>query len=87
MLTELRPKSQVTIPKEIVRQLGLSEGDILDIYEKDGKICIMPVAVYPKNYIDDLRNEIDDLKSKIAAGDQPVFDNVDSLFEALEKQS
>ena len=87
MLTELRPKSQVTIPKEIVRQLGLSDGDILDIYEKDGEICIMPVAVYPKNYIDDLHNEIDDLKSKITAGDQPVFDNVDSLFEALEKQS
>ena len=84
MLTELRPKSQVTIPKDIVVKLGLSEGDTLDIYEKDGSICIMPVAVYPKQYIADLRREIDDVKAKLASGEQPVFDNVDALFDALE---
>ena len=57
MLAELRPKSQVTIPKEIIIKLGLSEGDTLDIFEKDGSICIMPVVVYPKNYLDELRKE------------------------------
>ncbi|HHX93385.1 MAG TPA: AbrB/MazE/SpoVT family DNA-binding domain-containing protein, partial [Clostridiales bacterium] len=35
MLAELRPKSQITIPKELVEKLGLSEGDKLEIYEKD----------------------------------------------------
>lgn len=49
MLAELRQKSQITIPKEIIVKLGLSEGDTLDIFEKDGTICIMPVVVYPKN--------------------------------------
>lgn len=84
MLTELRRKSQVTIPKDIITKLGLSEGDTLDIYEKDGAICIMPVMVYPKKYMDDLRKEIDDVKAKLASGEQPVFDSVDALFEALE---
>ena len=84
MLTELRPKSQVTIPKDIIVKLGLSEGDTLEIYEKDGAICIMPVMVYPKKYIDDLRKEIDEVKAKLASGQQPVFDNVDALFDALE---
>ena len=46
MLTELRQKAQVTIPKEIIVKLGLSEGDKLDIFEKDGSICLMPVVVY-----------------------------------------
>ena len=27
MLAELRPKSQITIPEELVGKLGLSEGD------------------------------------------------------------
>ena len=36
MLAELRQKAQVTIPKEIIVKLGLSEGDKLDIFEKDG---------------------------------------------------
>ena len=84
MLAELRQKSQVTIPKEIIIKLGLSEGDKLDIFEKDGSICIMPVVVYPKKYVDELREELDDIRAKIASGEQPVFDSVDSLFDKLE---
>ena len=38
MLAELRTKSQITIPKEIVASLGLAEGDKLEIYEKYGVI-------------------------------------------------
>ena len=36
MLAELCQKSQVTIPEEIIIKLGLSEGDKLDVFEKDG---------------------------------------------------
>lgn len=85
MLTELRQKSQITIPKEIIIKLGLSEGDKLDIFEKDGSICIMPVVVCPKKYLNELRAEIDDVKVKIASGEQPVFDSVDTLFDKLEE--
>lgn len=84
MLAELRQKSQITIPKEIIVKLGLSEGDKLDIFERDGTICMMPVVVYPKKYLDELREEIEDAKAKIATGEQPVFDSVDALFAKLE---
>lgn len=84
MLAILRPKSQITIPKELVDKLGLSEGDKLEISERDGVICIMPVAVYPKKYLDELRKEIEETKAKIASGEQPVFDSVDALFTKLE---
>ncbi|WP_425755356.1 AbrB/MazE/SpoVT family DNA-binding domain-containing protein [Ihubacter sp. rT4E-8] len=86
MLAELRQKSQITIPKEIIIKLALSEGDKLDIFEKDGFICIMPVAVYPKQYLNELRSEINDVKAKLASGKQPVFDIVDALFEKLETE-
>jgi hypothetical protein len=62
----------------------LSEGDKLDIFEQDGTICMMPVVVYPKKYLDELRGEIDEAKAKIASGEQPVFDSVDALFAKLE---
>ena len=84
MLAELRQKSQITIPKEIIVKLGLSEGEKLDIFEQDGTICMMPVVVYPKKYLDELRGEIDEAKAKIASGEQPVFDSVDALFAKLE---
>lgn len=86
MLAELRQKAQITIPKEIILKLGLSEGDTLDIFEKDGVICIMPVVVYPKKYLNELRDEIIEVKSKTASGEQPVFDNVDALFDKLEAE-
>lgn len=84
MLAELRQKSQITIPKEIIVKLGLSEGDKLDIFVQDGTICMLPVVVYPKKYLDELREEIDEAKAKIASGEQPVFDSVDALFAKLE---
>ena len=84
MLAELRQKAQITIPKEIIVKLGLSEGDKLDIFEKDGSICLMPVAVYPRNYLSELKEEIRDVNAKLASGKQPVFDSVDALFDKLE---
>ncbi len=87
MLAELRSKSQITIPKEIITKLGLSEGDKLDVFEQNGTICMMPVVVYPKKYLDELRDELNETKAKIASGEQPVFDNLDALFAKLEADS
>ena len=84
MLAELRPKSQITIPKELVDRLGLSEGDKLEIYEDDGKICIMPVVVYPKGYVDKLLKDVEEIKKKVAVGEQPVFDNIDEMILSLK---
>ena len=84
MLTELRTKSQITIPKDIVNHLGLAEGDKLEVRGHNGVIQIIPVAVYPKRYLEELRSEIDEAKAKVAAGEQPTFDSVDALFEMLD---
>ena len=85
MLAELRAKSQITLPKELVDKLGLSEGDKLELFEKDGTIHIVPVVVYPKKYLDELKDEIEATKAKIASGEQPVFDTVDTLLARLEE--
>lgn len=85
MLAEFRTKSQITLPKEIVQAIGLVEGDKLDVFEKDGMIYMIPVAVYPKKYVDELHGEIAQLKESIKAGKQPVFDNIDSLISQLEE--
>ena len=84
MLAELRTKSQITIPKEIVSSLGLSEGDKLDVFEKDGMICLLPVAVYPKSYVKAIRNEIEQVKADLKEGKHPVFDSIDDLILHLE---
>lgn len=85
MLVELKAKSQVTIPKDIVNSLDLNQGDQFEVMEEDGKIILVPVAVYPERVIKNLKESVQKLKTSIENGDQPVFDNIDSLFEELDK--
>ena len=84
MIAELSSKSQVTIPKPIIDMLGLSVGDKLDIFEDGGMICIMPVAVYPKDYVDKILEDVENIRQDVATGRQPIFDNVDDLIASLE---
>ena len=86
MLAEIRKKSQITLPKEIVNALGLAEGDKLEIDVKDGMICMIPVAVCPKKYVNELHSELSQLKKNIQIGKQPVFDSIDELIEKLGKR-
>lgn len=85
MLVELKAKSQVTIPKDIVNSLDFNQGDQFEVMEEDGKIILVPVAVYPERVIENLKKSVKELKVSIENGDQPVFDNIDSLFEELDK--
>lgn len=70
MLTVLRAKSQITIPGAIVNKLGIHEGDRLEITEKDGIIQMVPVAVYPKAYVEKLEAEISHLRDSRQTGIQ-----------------
>ena len=54
------------------------------MFEREGMISLMPVNVYPKNLVDELHNEIENLKEGIKNGGTPIFENIDSLFESLE---
>ena len=45
MIIELRKKSQITLPKEIVKNLNLQEGDKFEVSIENGTIKLEPVAV------------------------------------------
>ena len=85
MLVELKAKSQVTIPKDIVQSMELNQGDQFEVIKDDGKIVLVPVAVYPEHVIRSLKAEVKEIKESIKNGNQPVFDSIDSLFEELDK--
>ena len=85
MLAELRTRSQITIPKQIVISLGLSEGDQLEVFLFVGMVCMVPVVTYPKKYVEDLKKEVKELKKNIKSGKQKVFNNIDDMISSLEK--
>jgi AbrB family looped-hinge helix DNA binding protein len=85
MLSEMRARSQITMPKEIVVNLGLKDGDKFEVFEKDGMICFMPVAVYPKPYVDKLKAIADKTKKEYETGEITGFNNVGELIENLNR--
>lgn len=85
MLVELKAKSQVTIPKDIVNSMDLNQGDQFEVIEDKGKIILIPVAIYPEYVIKELKKQVNEIKKTIKNGEQPVFDSIDSLFEDLDK--
>lgn len=85
MLISLRAKSQITIPKEIVNSLNLSEGDDLNIVEKSGEISITQVIVCRKKHIDELEKEIEAVKQSVIDGEHPDFDRLNNAFQRLKK--
>jgi len=84
VIAELRPKSQITIPKQLINRLGLSPGDKLEIFENNGMICIMPVVVYPKGYVDKILEDVETIRQNMSAGRQLVFNDIDDLIASLE---
>ena len=81
MLAEIRGRSQITIPSEIIKKLGISEGDKFDIVERDGGIFLCPVVVYPKDKIAKiakiLKESESDTKKKTA------FESVEDMFSDM----
>ena len=78
MLAEIRGRSQITIPAEIIKKLGISEGDKFDIIEKDGGIFLCPVVVYPKDKLLKIAKLIKE--SEIELSDCESFDTVEDMF-------
>ena len=81
MLAEIRGRSQITIPSEIIKKLGISEGDKFDIMERDGGIFLCPVVVYPKDKIAKIakirKESENDTKKKTA------FESVEDMFSDM----
>ena len=78
MLAEIRGRSQITIPSEIIKKMGISEGDKFDIIEKDGGIFLCPVVVYPKEKLLKIAKVIKGSETELTG--QKAFDSVEELF-------
>lgn len=81
MIVDLKQKSQVTIPKELVKKLNLSVGDKLEVEEKDGKLIITPVIVIPKSQAWYYSKEWQDQEKKV---DQQITEG--KIHEANSKE-
>jgi AbrB family looped-hinge helix DNA binding protein len=85
MIIDLRKKSQITIPKVIVDELNIQEGDHLEVFVRDGAIIIEPVAVYSKFYIKKLEDTVMRLNEEPTEYNVGPFKSVEDAINYLEE--
>ena len=81
MLAEMRGRSQITIPSEIIKKLGILEGDKFDIMERDGGIFLCPVVVYPKDKIAKIAKILKESESDTKT--RTAFESVEDMFSDM----
>ena len=81
MIIELRKKSQITIPKAVVDELQLKEGDHLSVTVQDGAIHIEPVAVYSIAYVKKLEDSVMRINEDSIEYNVGPFESVESAIE------
>lgn len=81
MLVEIRGRSQITIPAEIIKKLGILEGDKFDITEREGGIFLCPVVVYPKDKIAKIAKILKESENDTKK--QAAFESVEDMFSDM----
>lgn len=88
MLVELRTKSQITLPADIVKKLNLKPGDKIEVEAIDNKIVLKPVIVIPKEqaYFWTKEWQLGELEATKQIGDGRIkkFDSVEDLMADLQ---
>ena len=79
MLIEMRARSQITLPSEIIKSLGISEGDKFEVVERDGGVFLCPVVVYPKAKLEQIAKIIKDNENNPSA----VYESVEDMFKDI----
>ena len=86
MFARISSKNQITITKPIVKTLGLSKGDVLDVIIKEGRLVMVPEEVivedeYPQEDLDAAEKVL----SQEREGDL-AFENADEMLTFLQKR-
>jgi len=79
MLIELRSRSQITLPNEIIKNLGINEGDKFEVVEREGGLFLCPVVVYPKTKL----KKIAKILKEHEKTPSDVYDSVEGMFKDM----
>ena len=79
MLVEMKARSQITLPNEIVKGLGISEGDKFEIIKCDDGIFLCPVVVYPKSKLERIVKIIKEHEQTPSI----VYESVEDMFKDI----
>jgi len=89
-MTKVTRHGQITLPASVRKQLGIEQGDLVEIEVEDERAVLMPKRLVDKSQAyfwtkrwQDAEREAD---GDIKAGRVKTFDSVDELIKDLDKE-
>ena len=79
MVIEMSARSQITLPSEITKRMGIREGDKFEVIERDGGVFLCPVVVYPHADLMRIAKIISDHEKELTK----TYDSVEDMFADL----
>ncbi|MFR6597912.1 MAG: AbrB/MazE/SpoVT family DNA-binding domain-containing protein [Finegoldia magna] len=61
MIIEIKSKSQITIPKEIMQELNIDKGTNLECKVVNGEIVLTPIKFIGKTDIEEIKKKLNDI--------------------------
>ncbi|BAG09149.1 AbrB/MazE/SpoVT family DNA-binding domain-containing protein [Finegoldia magna] len=61
MIIEIKSKSQITIPKEIMQELNIDKGTNLECKVINGEIVLTPIKFIGKTDIEEIKKKLNDI--------------------------
>ena len=88
--TRVTRHGQITLPASVRRQLGIEEGDLVEIEVEDEKAVVVPKKLVDKNqayfWTKRWQESEREAEQDIKAGRVKAFDSVDELVKELDRE-
>lgn len=82
MFAKMRGKSRIVIPAELVKSMGICEGDRFEVIEKDGGFILCPVAEIPNEVTLAAMAEVQELKKN---PNKKTYGSFSELLEDMDE--
>lgn len=86
MIVDLKAKGVLALPKEVLKELKLSNGDSLELRIVDGVIQLTPVIVCPKTTVKELNDKLTKLKKSVGKENAETFEAVDAVMVKMQEK-
>jgi AbrB family looped-hinge helix DNA binding protein len=88
--TKVTRHGQITLPASVRKQLGIEEGDLVEIEVEDERAVLMPKKLVDKNqayfWTKKWQEGEQEADEDIKAGRVKTFDSVDELIKDLDRK-
>jgi len=90
-VTRVGPKHQITIPQEVFEQMGLQQGDFLEVQMRGDSLVLVPQKLIPRDqawfWTKDWQEREREADEAIARGElSGPFESADELIRHLRSQ-